>query len=167
MSGQPIDRALSAPLDLGSTDARRSPIRSGRGGFSAASASLSLPSGGGCTVRTEGNKEGKVLELLGRESVFAEVTDFAYASATPGHRSPPARKSASPWQERSASDDSPPATAPRRRFPSPDTRWWAGVPCRGRRSGGRGRGIGGRAVETSGPYRRMTWRISFSFSFHP
>ena len=38
--------------------------------------------------------------------------------ATPMHRSPPARAAASPWQERSASDDSPPATAPRRRSPS-------------------------------------------------
>ena len=34
----------------------------------------------GCTVRTEGNKEDKVFELLGRESMFAKVTDFAYAS---------------------------------------------------------------------------------------
>ncbi len=38
--------------------------------------------------------------------------------ATPTPRSPPAREAASPWQERSASADSPPATAPRRRSPS-------------------------------------------------
>lgn len=35
--------------------------------------------GGGCTVRTEGNKEDKVFELPGREGVFAGVTDFAHA----------------------------------------------------------------------------------------
>ncbi|GHA46686.1 hypothetical protein GCM10010372_53180 [Streptomyces tauricus] len=70
-------------------------------------------------MRTEGNKEGKVFEHPGRESVFTEVADPGRAPAGPGHRSPPARKSASPWQERSASDDSPPATAPRRRFPTP------------------------------------------------
>lgn len=35
--------------------------------------------------------------------------------AMPMRRSPPAREAASPWQERSASDDSPLATAPRRR----------------------------------------------------
>ncbi|MEU1015518.1 5-deoxy-glucuronate isomerase [Streptomyces sp. NPDC005898] len=33
-----------------------------------------LPLSGGCTVHTEGG----IIELLGRESVFAEVTDFAY-----------------------------------------------------------------------------------------
>jgi 5-deoxy-glucuronate isomerase len=37
-----------------------------------------LPLSGGCTVHTEGNKEDKAIELLGRVSVFAEVTDFAH-----------------------------------------------------------------------------------------
>lgn len=73
-----------------------------------------LPLQGGCTVQIEDSK----FQLLGRESVFADVSDFVYAPGTPGSRSPPAREAASPWQERSASDDSPPATAPRRRFPS-------------------------------------------------
>ncbi|MDQ0952369.1 hypothetical protein QFZ24_006292 [Streptomyces phaeochromogenes] len=36
-------------------------------------------SGGGCTVRTEGNKEDKVFELPGRDGVFDGVTDFARA----------------------------------------------------------------------------------------
>ena len=48
----------------------------------------------------------------------AESPTSRTCPATPGPRSPPAREAASPWQERSASDDSPPATAPRRRFPS-------------------------------------------------
>src|SRR4051812_35089441 len=41
-----------------------------------------LPLSGGCTVRTEGGNgdgaAGKEFQLLGRESVFASVTDFAY-----------------------------------------------------------------------------------------
>ena len=74
-----------------------------------------LPLSGGCTVQTQG----EIFELQGRESVFSGVTRLRLCTrAMPMHRSPPAREAASPWQERSASDDSPLATAPRRRYRS-------------------------------------------------
>ena len=63
--------------------------------------------------------DGESFQLLGRESgVRRQSPTSRTFPATPGSRSPPAREAASPWQERSASDDSPPATAPRRRSPS-------------------------------------------------
>ncbi|MGW3649049.1 5-deoxy-glucuronate isomerase [Streptomyces sp. NPDC000878] len=37
-----------------------------------------LPLGGGCTVQVEDGTEHDEFQLLGRESVFASVTDFAY-----------------------------------------------------------------------------------------
>lgn len=73
-----------------------------------------LPLAGACSVRLDG----EIIELLGRESVFAGVTDFAYVPRDAHAQIASGAGAASLWQERSASDDSPPATAPRRRFPS-------------------------------------------------
>lgn len=73
-----------------------------------------LPLSGGCTVHTQG----EIFELLGRESVFSSVTDFAYVPRDAHAQIASGAGAASPWQERSASDDSPLATAPHRRFRS-------------------------------------------------
>ncbi|MFD9439437.1 5-deoxy-glucuronate isomerase [Streptomyces sp. NPDC060006] len=118
------------------------------------------PSESGCTVRAEGNKEGKVFELLGRERVFAEVTDFTHAprdaraqnasgaesrfalAGAKCERRLPARYGSAPEVPHTGRPRPPGAPHP------------PGAAPPGAVGAGRGRAarlIGGRAVETFGP----------------
>ncbi|MYU47728.1 hypothetical protein GTV15_07970, partial [Streptomyces sp. SID7803] len=72
-----------------------------------------LPLTGSCTVHISG----EIFELLGRKSVFSGVSDFAYVPRDAHAQIASGAGAASPWQERSASDDS-----PARYGPAPEVR---------------------------------------------
>lgn len=95
---------------------------------------------GGCTVRTEGNKEDKLFELPGGEGVFDGVTDFAHTPCDA--RVLIASGAGSRFALAGAKCE---RRLPARYGPAPEV---SVIGCARRRTGGWAVRIGGRVVET-------------------